>query len=60
MYRRIPLVSISILAGAVSIAACGTGNLDVGSSSAQSVVLMAAVIVLTAVQFRFLGKRGGT
>ncbi len=37
----------------------GVINLDVGSSSAQSVVLMAAVIVLTAVQFRFLGKRGG-
>lgn len=37
----------------------GVINLDVGSSSAQSVVLMVAVIVLTAVQFRFLGKRGG-
>lgn len=37
----------------------GVINLDVGSSSAQSVVLMAAVILLTAVQFRFLGKRSG-
>ena len=37
----------------------GVINLDVGSSSAQSVVLMAAVIALTAVQFRFLGRRGG-
>lgn len=35
----------------------GVVNLDLGSSSAQSVVLMAAVIVLTALQFRFLGRR---
>ena len=35
----------------------GVVNLDVGSSSAQSVVLMAGVIVLTVVQFRFLGRR---
>ncbi len=37
----------------------GVINLDVGSSSAQSVVLMAAVIVLTALQFRFIGRRSG-
>jgi sn-glycerol 3-phosphate transport system permease protein len=35
-------------------------NLDIGSSSAQSVVLMLAVIVLTALQFRFLGRRAST
>ena len=35
----------------------GVINLDVGSSSAQSVVLMFGVIVLTSLQFRFLGKR---
>ena len=35
----------------------GVVNVDVGSSSAQSVVLMVAVIVLTALQFRFLGRR---
>jgi len=35
----------------------GVVNLDLGSSSAQSVVLMAAVIVLTAVQFRVMGRR---
>jgi sn-glycerol 3-phosphate transport system permease protein len=32
-------------------------NLDIGSSSAQSVVLMLAVIVLTAVQFRFIERK---
>jgi sn-glycerol 3-phosphate transport system permease protein len=32
-------------------------NQDIGSSSAQSVVLMLGVILLTALQFRFLGKR---
>jgi ABC-type sugar transport system permease subunit len=32
-------------------------NLDLGSSSAQSVVLMSGVIVLTMLQFRFLGRR---
>lgn len=37
----------------------GVVNLDIGSSSAQSVVLMAGVIVLTALQFRFLGRRSG-
>ena len=37
----------------------GIVNLDIGSSSAQSVVLMVGVIILTALQFRFLGKRGG-
>jgi len=35
----------------------GVINLDLGSSSAQSVILMVAVIVLTAVQFRFMGRR---
>ena len=35
----------------------GVVNLDLGSSSAQSVVLMAAVILLTAVQFRSLGRK---
>jgi sn-glycerol 3-phosphate transport system permease protein len=35
----------------------GIVNLDLGSSAAQSVVLMLGVIVLTAVQFRFLGRR---
>ena len=35
----------------------GVVNLDLGSSSAQSVVLMAAVVLLTMVQFRFLGRR---
>ncbi len=35
----------------------GVVNLDLGSSSAQSVVLMGGIIVLTALQFRFLGRR---
>jgi len=35
----------------------GIVNLDLGSSSAQSVVLMLGVIVLTMLQFRFLGRR---
>ncbi|WP_439577391.1 sn-glycerol-3-phosphate ABC transporter permease UgpA [Elioraea sp.] len=35
----------------------GRVNLDIGSSSAQSVVLMLAVIVLTAVQFRFIERK---
>jgi sn-glycerol 3-phosphate transport system permease protein len=35
----------------------GVMNLDIGSSSAQSVVLMLGVIVLTSLQFRFLGRR---
>jgi sn-glycerol 3-phosphate transport system permease protein len=35
----------------------GIVNLDIGSSSAQSVVLMLGVIGLTALQFRFLGRR---
>lgn len=35
----------------------GVVNLDLGSSSAQSVVLMAVVILLTALQFRFIGRR---
>lgn len=32
-------------------------NLDLGSSSAQSVILMAAVIGLTVIQFRFIERR---
>jgi sn-glycerol 3-phosphate transport system permease protein len=35
----------------------GVVNLDLGSSSAQSVVLMLIVIVLTAVQFRYVERR---
>jgi sn-glycerol 3-phosphate transport system permease protein len=35
----------------------GIINQDIGSSSAQSVVLMAGVILITAIQFRFIGKR---
>jgi sn-glycerol 3-phosphate transport system permease protein len=35
----------------------GRVNLDLGSSSAQSVVLMLAVIVLTAIQFRFIERK---
>ncbi len=35
----------------------GRVNLDLGASSAQSVVLMLAVIALTAVQFRFIERR---
>lgn len=35
----------------------GMINQDIGSSSAQSVVLMLGVIVVTAVQFRFMGRR---
>jgi sn-glycerol 3-phosphate transport system permease protein len=35
----------------------GRVNLDLGSSSAQSVVLMIAVIALTAVQFRFIERK---
>ena len=35
----------------------GVVNLDLGSSSAQSVVLMVGVVALTMLQFRFLGRR---
>ena len=35
----------------------GIVNQDIGGSSAQSVVLMVAIILLTALQFRFLGRR---
>lgn len=38
----------------------GIMNLDIGSSSAQSVVLMAGIVMLTALQFRFLGRRTTT
>ncbi len=37
----------------------GVVNADLGSSAAQSVVLMAGVVFLTALQFRFLGRRSG-
>jgi sn-glycerol 3-phosphate transport system permease protein len=35
----------------------GVINQDIGSSSAQSVVLMLGVIAITAVQFRFMGRK---
>jgi sn-glycerol 3-phosphate transport system permease protein len=35
----------------------GVMNQDIGSSSAQSVVLMLGVIAITAVQFRFMGRK---
>ena len=35
----------------------GVQNLDLGSSAAQSAVLMAIVIVLTMIQFRFVERR---
>lgn len=35
----------------------GVLNLDLGGSAAQSVILMAIVVVLTAVQFRFVERR---
>ncbi len=35
----------------------GRINLDLGTSSAQSVILMLAVIALTAIQFRFIERR---
>ena len=38
----------------------GIVNANIGSSSAQSVVLMAGVVVLCAVQFRFLGRKAVT
>jgi len=38
----------------------GVVNLDLGGSSAQSVVLMLGIVILTAMQFRFLGKRDKT
>ena len=37
----------------------GVVNLDLGSSSAQSVVLMLGVIVLTSLQFRFMNRKDG-
>jgi sn-glycerol 3-phosphate transport system permease protein len=37
----------------------GIVNQDIGSSSAQSVVLMGGIILLTILQFRFLGRRSG-
>jgi sn-glycerol 3-phosphate transport system permease protein len=38
----------------------GVVNLDLGSSSAQSVVLMLGVIALTAIQFSWIGRRTNT
>lgn len=38
----------------------GVVNVNIGSSAAQSVVLMAGVIVLSALQFRFLGRKSVT
>jgi sn-glycerol 3-phosphate transport system permease protein len=35
----------------------GVVNIDLGSSSAQSVILMAVVITLTALQFRFIERK---
>ncbi len=35
----------------------GIQNLDLGSSAAQSVVLMAIVVIVTMIQFRFIEKR---
>jgi sn-glycerol 3-phosphate transport system permease protein len=35
----------------------GVLNVNIGSSAAQSVILMAGVIVLSALQFRFLGQK---
>jgi sn-glycerol 3-phosphate transport system permease protein len=32
-------------------------NLNLGSSAAQSVILMAIVVVLTVIQFRFIERR---
>ncbi|CAH2600369.1 sn-glycerol 3-phosphate ABC transporter membrane subunit UgpA [Rhodovastum atsumiense] len=37
----------------------GVVNLDIGSSSAQSVVLMLGVVLLVMLQFRLIGRRGG-
>ena len=38
----------------------GVVNVNIGSSAAQSVILMAGVIVLSALQFRFLGRKAVT
>ena len=35
----------------------GVVNLDLGGSSAQSVLLMIGVIIVTAIQFRFIGRK---
>jgi sn-glycerol 3-phosphate transport system permease protein len=35
----------------------GVINLDLGGSAAQSVILMALIVVLTTIQFRYTGKR---
>jgi sn-glycerol 3-phosphate transport system permease protein len=38
----------------------GVLNANIGSSAAQSVVLMVAVVILSALQFRFLGRKAAT
>jgi sn-glycerol 3-phosphate transport system permease protein len=38
----------------------GVVNANIGSSAAQSVVLMVAVVALSALQFRFLGRKAAT
>jgi sn-glycerol 3-phosphate transport system permease protein len=50
-----PAAATSILVYKVYVD--GFINLDLGSSAAQSVILMAIVIVLTAVQFRFVERK---
>ena len=35
----------------------GVINLDLGGSAAQSVILMALIVGLTAIQFRYVGRR---
>jgi sn-glycerol 3-phosphate transport system permease protein len=48
---------IHALTGGGPAQATETLNLDLGGSSAQSVILMAVVITLTAVQFRFIERK---
>ena len=38
----------------------GVINLDLGGSAAQSVILMALIVALTAIQFRYVGRRVST
>lgn len=44
----------------VNVFETGFVNQNIGSSAAQSVVLMVAVIALTTVQFKFLGRSSGS
>lgn len=37
----------------------GFKSMDYGSSAAQSVILMTAVLLLTLVQFKYMDKKGG-